>query len=239
MTATPLVELVDVSKDYRALRPLRVAHLSIAAGEQVALIGPDRPAAEVLVNLITGATVPDRGEVHLFGRPTTAIADAAEWLATIDRVGIVSERAALLDAFSVVQNLAVPFTLRIDPPPDDVRDRAVALAHEVGLPEASWFRPLAEMDAAGRTRVRLARALVLDPELVVFEHPTLNLQRGDVASLGSSFRTILQHRRLAALSLTADIEFAHAIAARVLALDLATGRLSPRRRGWLSRLGGE
>jgi len=73
----------------------------------------------------------------------------------------------------------------------------------------------------------------------VFEHPTLNLQRGDVASLGSSFRAILQHRRLAALSLTADIEFAHAIAARVLTLDLATGRLSSRRRGWLSRLGGE
>ena len=50
----------------------------------------------------------------MFGRSTLEIADSADWLATLDRFGIVSDRAALLDALSVVQNLAMPFTLEID-----------------------------------------------------------------------------------------------------------------------------
>ena len=80
--------------------------------------------AETFVNLVTGATLPDRGEVTIFGRPTTAIDDSADWLSVVDRFGIVSERAVLLDALSVIQNLSIPFTLDIDPPPDDVRERA-------------------------------------------------------------------------------------------------------------------
>ena len=81
--------------------------------------GFDQPSAEVFVNLATGATLPDAGDVSVFGRPTTAIDDSADWLATVDRFGIVSERAVLLDALTVIQNLAMPFTLEIEPPPDD------------------------------------------------------------------------------------------------------------------------
>ena len=104
----------------------------------MALLGFDQPTAEVFVNLATGATLPDGGEVRVFGRPTRAIDDSADWLATVDRFGIVSERAVLLDALSVIQNLAMPFTLEIEPPPDDVRQRAEALAHEVGLAASAW-----------------------------------------------------------------------------------------------------
>ena len=68
-------------KDYRGLRPLRIERLTLAAGEQVALLGFDQPAAEVFVNLITGATLPDPGEVRVLGRPTAAITDSADWLA--------------------------------------------------------------------------------------------------------------------------------------------------------------
>ncbi len=110
--------------------------------------------AETFVNLVTGATLPDRGVVTIFGRPTSSIDDSAEWLAVVDRFGIVSERAVLLDALSVIQNLSIPFTLEIEPPPDDVRERAAALAREVGLEEHDWSRPVADLDAAGRLRLR-------------------------------------------------------------------------------------
>ena len=113
----------------------------MAAGDATAIVGVDQPMAETFVNLATGATLPDRGEVKVFGRPTSSINDSAEWLAIVDRFGIVSERAVLLDALSVIQNLAMPFTLEIEPPPDDVRIRAEQLAREVGLPEASGVRP--------------------------------------------------------------------------------------------------
>jgi len=66
----PVLELTDVSKDYHGLRPLRIANLSVHRGEQVALVGFDQPSAEVFVNLVTGATLPDRGTVCLLGRAT-------------------------------------------------------------------------------------------------------------------------------------------------------------------------
>ena len=74
----PVLELSDVSKDYRGLRPLRIANLVVLPGEHIAILGLDQVTAEVFVNLITGATLPDRGDVRLFGRSTTAIADSAD-----------------------------------------------------------------------------------------------------------------------------------------------------------------
>ena len=156
---TPVLELAGISKDYRGLRPLRIAGLRVAAGEHVAILGFDQPSAEVFINLATGATLPDAGEVAVLGRPTAAISDSADWLATVDRFGIVSERAVLLDELTVVQNLAMPFTLAIEPPSTEVRARAVALAREVGLPETTWDAPVSRLDAAGRVRVRLGRAI--------------------------------------------------------------------------------
>jgi ABC-type transporter Mla maintaining outer membrane lipid asymmetry ATPase subunit MlaF len=135
-----VLEIDGVSHDYRALRPLRIQRLTIAPGESVAVLGLDRAAAEVLVHLVTGAALPDGGGIRIFGRETTAIADADDWLATVDRFGIVSERAVLLEQLSVIQNLAMPFSLEIEPPSADVRARAAALAVEVGFASASAAR---------------------------------------------------------------------------------------------------
>ena len=60
-----------MSKEYGGLRPLRIAELRVAAGERVAILGFDQPSAEVFVNLATGATLPDAGEVSVFGRATS------------------------------------------------------------------------------------------------------------------------------------------------------------------------
>jgi len=229
---TPLViEISEVSKAYGALRPLRIARLSIAAGESVAILGLDQPAAEMLLNLITGATLPDRGDVQALGRSTAAIADSTEWLAHVDRFGIVSERAVLLDGLSVTQNLAIPFTLEVEPPPDEVRERAERLAAEAGLDAAVWPRPVGEIDAVTRARVRLARALALDPEMLLIEHLSAGLPREATVSLGTGIRRVAERRGAALIAATADREFAQAIAARVLTLDPATGKLSERG-GW-------
>ena len=116
-----VLEFAGVSKNYGGLRPLRIAELRVPAGDRVAILGFDQPTAEVFVNLATGATLPEAGDVSIFGLPTRKIEDSADWLATVDRFGIVSERAVLLDALTVIQNLAMPFTLEIEPPPDAVR----------------------------------------------------------------------------------------------------------------------
>jgi putative ABC transport system ATP-binding protein len=210
----------------------------VAAGERVAILGLDQTTAEVFVNLVTGASLPDRGDVRLFGRSTSAIADSADWFSVVDRFGIVSSRAVLLDALTVVQNLAMPFTLDVDPLSADARERAVALAGDVGLPDATRDRPVGELDARGRFLVRFGRALALDPAIVVFEHPTAELSElsgDDVVAVANRCRDVAVARKTATVTLTADRDFGERVASRVLALQPATGRLSGD--GWFSRLG--
>ena len=229
-----MLEFAGVSKNYGGLRPLRIAKLRVPAGDRVAILGFDQPTAEVFVNLATGATLPDTGDVSIFGLPTRTIEDSADWLATVDRFGIVSERAVLLDALTVIQNLAMPFTLEIEPPPDAVRLRAEALAREVGLAEATWNRPVVGLDPAGWQRVRCGRAIALDPAILLLEHASARLAREDVAAVGAQLRAVAAGRGIALVALSADATFAKAVAERVVTLDPATGRLKPQRSGWFS-----
>ena len=229
----PVLELTDVSKDYHGLRPLRIAQLTVAAGEQVALLGFDATTAELFVNLVTGASLPDRGSIRLLGRATADITSSDDWLTLVDRVGIVSRRAVLLESMTVVQNLAMPFTLEIEPPSAEIRSWATALAEEIGLPAAAFDRPIAELDAFGGMLVRLARAVALDPVVVLFEHPTAEVAQADIATFATRCRTVAAKRNVATVVLTADRDFAAAAASRVLTLEPATGRLAPD--GWFSR----
>ena len=230
----PVIELTGLSKDYHGLRPLRIEKLALSDGELAAILGLDQPMAETLINLITGAVLPDRGEVRVFGRPTSSIDDSADWLSLVDRFGIVSERAVLLDALSVIQNLSIPFTLDIEPPPDDIRERAIRLAREVGLDPGDWLRPVSELHAASRIRIRAARALALDPRVLLLEHASAGLTADAAAALGADVRQIASRRGCALVAVTADPQFASAVAGRVLSLDPATGRLSEPRRRWPS-----
>jgi ABC-type transporter Mla maintaining outer membrane lipid asymmetry ATPase subunit MlaF len=229
----PVLELTDVSKDYHGLRPLRISSLTVAAGEQVALLGFDQSTAEVFVNLVTGATLADRGEVRVFGRATADISDSADWLTVVDRFGIVSRRAVLLDSLTVVQNLAMPYTLDVEPPSAEIRARALMLAQETGLAASTLDRPVGELDAAGVFRVRLARAVALDPAVLLFEHPSAEIARDEVAQLAAHCRAVATGRKIATVTVTADAEFAAAAASRVLTLEPASGRLTSG--GWLSR----
>jgi len=233
---TAAVEVVGVSKDYRGLRPLRIDRLTVGKDERVAVVGMDAPSAEVLVNLLTGASVPDQGRIVVFGRSTTDIADSAEWLASVDRFGLVTARAVLLDALSVIQNLAMPFTLDIEPPAEDVRERATALAREVGVEEALWNRAVSTLDAGVRMRLRLARALALQPAVLVLEHASAGLTKEEAAALGGVARAAAARRASALIALTADERFAQIVADRVLRWQPATGMLLERRVGWFGRL---
>jgi ABC-type lipoprotein export system ATPase subunit len=230
-----VLEFAEVAKNYGGLRPLRVAHLRVEAGQRTAIIGFDRPGAEVFVNLATGATLPDTGTVTIFDRATSAITDSRDWLTTVDRVGIVSERAVLLEQLTVVQNLAMPFTLDIEPPPPAERVRAETLAREVGVAEPQWAAPLAGLDPLAAMRVRLGRAVALGPAVVLLEHASASLSREASAEFAASVRAVADRRRIAVIAITADESFARGIGATVLAHEPATGRLKESGRGLFGR----
>ena len=232
MTDGPVLRITDVHKSYQGLRPLRLRGLVVEAGEQVALAGFDAGAAEVLVNLVTGASVPDQGEVQVLGRRTADLSSGDEWLAWLDRFGIVSPRAVLLDAVSVLQNLALPFTLQFDPIPSEIADRARALAEAAGIPRERLDDPIAAASPEMRMRIHLARAVALEPALLILEHPTATLPRDAVRAFGRTVRSLADTRRLATLIISEDATFSEAAASRRLSLNGGTGELRPIRRGF-------
>jgi len=122
-SADVLLRLRGVTKDYRSLRPLRIAELDVPAGRSLALVGFDQMMAEVFVDLITGAILPDSGEVVAFGQPTSAIPDRDGWLATLDQFGLLTDRAVLVEQFTVEQNLALPLSVAVEQMSVDMRER--------------------------------------------------------------------------------------------------------------------
>ncbi len=115
------------------MSPLRICAISrVGPTDRVTLLGCDRPAAETIVHLITGAAVPDEGSVRIAGHDTRSIATDTEWLSSLDRFGIVTERAMLLESLPVAANLAIPITLAIDPMSAETRAEVERLADLVG-----------------------------------------------------------------------------------------------------------
>jgi ABC-type transporter Mla maintaining outer membrane lipid asymmetry ATPase subunit MlaF len=226
-----LVQLRAVIKDYHALRPLRVQQLELRAAQSLALLGFDLAMSEVFVNLVTGAQLPDSGEVCVFGRPTTAIADAAEWVTILDQFGLVSERAVLLDQFTVAQNLAMPLSLEINDLSSALRSHARTLAEEVSLPADVLDQPTGVLSAAARLRLRLGRALAVGPRVLLAEHPNAAIPPDEVSSFAADLARVVGARRLSCIVLTADRTFASAVADEVLTLEPASGGLKSAR-GW-------
>ena len=113
--------------------------------------------AETFVHLVTGATLPDTGDVSLFGRNTRGITDGEAWLKSLDGVGMITARGILIEAFSVLQNIALSLTLDVDPIDPRVIPQAGALARDVGI-AANLFDVPVGKGGAGHQDARPSRA---------------------------------------------------------------------------------
>jgi len=220
-----LIHIAGVDKQYGAPDPLRLKSLRVAARDRVVISGLDAPAAETLINLITGALVPDHGTVHVAGQDTRAIATDTDWLTSLDRFGIVTDRAILLGAMTVAANLALPLTLSIDPMPDEVRRQVEEFAVDVGLALGRLDALASTLSAAETMRVHVARALALEPKVLLIEHPTTRLDDGESEALGRMIRALVAKRGLALVVFSNHEAFARATGAVRLVWNPATGDL--------------
>lgn len=231
----PLVDLQAVTKAYGTAEPLRVGRLQVRAGDTVVLGGLAGAAAEMFVNLLTGAAVPDEGAVRIDGRDTRTIATDTEWLAALDRFGLVTLRAVLIDALPAAQNLALPLTLSIDPMAPDTRTAVERLADEVALSRRHLDTPVGRLAPADVLRLHLARALAVEPALLLLEHPTTMLTSvADRQAFGTLVASVARRRRLGWMAISDDEDFADATGAERLTLRTASGQVTRRR--WWRRL---
>ena len=223
-------------KDYQALRPLRVRELTVTPGTIVSIAGLDLIAAQTFIHLVTGATLPDAGDVIMLGQNTRAITDGRAWLKSLDRVGMITARGVLIEMFSVLQNIAMSFTLDVDPIDPRFIPQAGALARDAGIDPPLFDVPAGKVAPEIQMRVHLARALALEPALLIAEHPSAALPRPAVAAFGADLARVAASRGLALVAITADDTLARAIGGSRLELVPATGEL--RAPGLLKKLFG-
>lgn len=228
----PIIQIAGLRKQFGGLRPLRINALSVTAGERITLQGLDAESAEMLTLLITGASLPDEGTVSIAGRDTRDIQTDTEWLTSLDVFGMVTTRAALMDTVSLEGNMALPFTLSIDPVLPEVRQAVESLAAEVGLPAGLLSEPVNILGEAERARVHLARAMALRPQVLLLEHPTARLAPDDAAAFGRLLAEVSERRGVAWLAISEDASFASRAGGRQCRLLPATGEICPVKRAW-------
>jgi ABC-type lipoprotein export system ATPase subunit len=212
MIGDAIIEFRGVEKALGESFPLRVNDFTFREHERVVLSGLPGVMGEAFMNLIVGALLPDEGDVIVFGTNTKDIRTDTEWLTSLDRFGLVSNRAVLLDQSTVAQNLALPLTLAIDPMAPDVRAAVEGLAREVDLPLELLDRPVNALGASAdpiavRARMHLARALAHQPRVLLLEHPTVMTHQTPY-KLGARLRSIADARKLSFIAVSDDDRFA-------------------------------
>jgi putative ABC transport system ATP-binding protein len=210
---TPVIEVRGVRKVYGTgagrVEVLCGVHLSVAAGEVVALTGPSGSGKSTLLHLIAGLDLPTAGSVCVCGQELTTLSDDARCLLRRRRIGLVFQAFHLLDVLTAEENVALPLALA-GVRAAEARRRAAHLLEAVGLGHRSRHRP-DQLSGGEQQRVAVARALVGEPAVLLADEPTgsldsasgrlvLGLLRELAGRLGVALLLVTHDRGCAALA---------------------------------------
>lgn len=211
----PLIEARDLTVTFQQQDVLRAVNVSISRGQTLAVIGESGCGKTVFMKSLVGLIRPTSGEVRFDGSSLEEI-QFEELTETRRRFGFVFQNAALFDSMSVFDNVAFPLVQQGIASKKEIDERVMRHLAEVGLPHEVAHRQPAQLSGGMRKRVGLARALILRPEVVVYDEPTTGLDpiMSDVIN-----ELMLDTRRrypVTSIIVTHDMRTARKVADRVL-----------------------
>lgn len=169
----PMIRLVELHKSFGKHAVLRGASIDIPTGKLTTIIGRSGEGKSVLLKHMIGLLQPDSGEVWV-GDVEISRLPPKQLNEVRRRFAMLFQGAALFDSLSVFDNVAFPLREKLRLPEPDVARRVKEKLEEVGLPEMGHKFP-AELSGGMRKRAGLARALVMEPEIILFDEPTTGL----------------------------------------------------------------
>jgi phospholipid/cholesterol/gamma-HCH transport system ATP-binding protein len=167
------VEVRDVHKSFGSFDVLRGLNLSFADDAITTVLGPSGTGKSVLLKHIVGLLEPDHGEVHVFGRDIWKVSEE-ERFALRKRFGVLFQDGALFGSMNLYDNVAFPLRKHTNLSEAEIRDRVMTRLQEVGL-DKSWSKDPGSVSGGMRKRAGFARALVMDPDVVMFDEPDSGL----------------------------------------------------------------
>ncbi len=169
-----MIKIINLKKRFGSQVVLDGINLEIEQGKTTAIIGPSGTGKSVLLKIVTGLLLADGGEVLIDGESMTQAASDDERRRICSRMGVLFQGAALFDSLTLFDNVAFPLRERRKTPEKEVQQRSLQRLEEVGLRGYELAYP-GEVSIGMRKRVGIARALVTNPDILLFDEPNTGL----------------------------------------------------------------
>ena len=215
----PVVAVKDVRKAFAGHKVLDGINLHVSRGETLAVLGRSGTGKSVLLRLIIGLETPDTGSIRIHDQDITGL--AMDRMGEIrKKMGFLFQHAALYDSLTVAENVAFPLEHhRRDMSRRERGDQVIQLLAEVGMEHAVDKMP-SDISGGMQKRVGLARALALEPEILLLDEPTAGLDPISSGEIDDLILKLQRERRMASIVVTHDLHSARTIANSLALLDL-------------------